>query len=294
MAALGVLAVIIGADVYFIVAAAPEGPPAQQLSEAASSAPADSKGAPASSQVAPALSVEPALPLDFQDVDMDDDAGKSSARHERRHYSTVRQAAARSCSTASVDGLSRQIIGQARCIDPDAFVPLPSRPNLEKNSHVYPYFRAAAQRHLLRVLDKHKNKTMIMHSALRTIAQQYLVWRWAAAKRCSIQLAADPGESNHETGLALDISHPGEWRSALESEGFRWLGSKDKVHFDYKGAGVSSTRKIDVLAFQQLWNENHPDDRITEDGRYGAAMQKRLEKAPADGFPRGPTCGKRR
>ena len=133
---------------------------------------------------------------------------------------------------------------------------------------------------------------MILHSALRTIAQQYLVYRWAATRRCNIQRAADPGESNHETGLALDISQPGDWRPALESEGFRWLGKVDRVHFDYKGDGIASKRKIDILAFQQLWNDNYPGDSIAEDGRYDDAMEQRLKKAPADGFKHGAKCRK--
>jgi hypothetical protein len=49
-----------------------------------------------------------------------------------------------------------------------------------------------------------------------------------------------------------------------------------------------------VLAFQILWNKNHPTDTLTADGRYTPATEQRLKKAPAEGFPIGPRCGKAR
>ena len=150
----------------------------------------------------------------------------------------------------------------------------------------------AARDRLLKALDARKGSTMTINSALRTVAQQYLVWRWSASKRCGVQLATPPGESNHETGLALDIAEQADWRQTLEAHEFHWLGAIDRVHFDYKGTtGSSSTqRATDVLAFQQLWNKNNPSDAISETGRYNAETEKRLKKAPADGFAIGATC----
>lgn len=205
---------------------------------------------------------------------------------------TVQQAAAKSCSTSSVDGLSRQIIRQSRCIDPNAFVAMPELPNLVTNSHVFLYLDRSARDQLVKVLNSHREQTMTIHSALRTVAQQYLLRRWATSKRCGIQIATPPGESNHETGLALDIGEAPKWRSALESHGFAWLGAIDRVHFDYKGSGASSHSSVDVMAFQQLWNRNHPDDTIPANGRYTPATEQRLKSAPAGGFPIGASCEK--
>jgi hypothetical protein len=133
---------------------------------------------------------------------------------------------------------------------------------------------------------------MTVNSALRTVAQQYLLRRWAAGNRCGIEIASLPGESNHETGLALDIAEPGTWRSALEAQDFRWLGSIDRVHFDFKGPRASSRASVDVKAFQQLWNLNHADDLLVANGQYAAATEERLEKSPARGFPVGPRCAR--
>ncbi len=230
----------------------------------------------------------PEEPEDFGVDERDERDERSAAEPKRRE--TVHEASARTCSTSSVDGLSRQIIAQARCIDADAFVRVPARPNLVTGSHVFLYLDASARDRLVQVLDAHRDRTMTVHSALRTVAQQYLLWRWASSKRCNIQLATPPGESNHETGLALDIGEPSAWRSALEEQQFRWLGAVDRVHFDYKGGRASARDGIDVTAFQQLWNLNHPDDTIAESGRYGSATEQRLRKSPAAGFAIGPRC----
>jgi hypothetical protein len=205
---------------------------------------------------------------------------------------TVERVAARSCSTAGVDGLSRQIIAEARCVDANAFTRVPSRRNLATSGHVFLYLDAPARDHLVRVLDAHPDRVMKVNSALRTVAQQYLLSRWAAGKRCGIQLATRPGESNHETGLALDLGGHAAWRSALELEGFKWLGSIDRVHFDFAGPGAMHHAGLDVLAFQRLWNRNHPDDTIPESRRYDAQTEIRLKKAPAAGFPIGARCGR--
>jgi hypothetical protein len=225
--------------------------------------------------------------------DETDDGEPSPAKSmPPKRYGTVQQAAAQSCSTASVDGLSRQIIEQARCIEPNAFVPLPARPNLALAPNVFPYLALEARDHLLRALDAHPSGKMTVNSALRTVAQQYLVSRWSTVKRCGVQLATRPGESNHEVGAALDIAEPAQWRSTLEAHQFRWLGASDRVHFDYKEAAAASHTSVDVLAFQVLWNRNNPRDVITADGRYSSTTEQRLKKAPPSGFPVGPTCGK--
>ena len=171
-------------------------------------------------------------------------------------------------------------------------MPLPSRPNLVVGEHVFAYLESSARDGLLRALDARKKSTMTINSALRTVAQQYLVWRWSASKRCGVQLATPPGESNHETGLALDIAEQADWRQTLEQHDFHWLGQIDRVHFDYKGdtGSSSSQRAVDVLAFQQLWNRNNPSDPIAESGHYSPETEQRLKKAPADGFAIGSVC----
>jgi hypothetical protein len=287
---------VIGIDLFFVARASRTGvvPPA----------PTDSSVAPplAMARAKPALELAPSpapTAMDAGGLAVFDDENPQPEREapkpeERKHFSTVQEAAQRSCSTESVEGLSRQILEQTRCINPNAFAPLPARPNLVMGPQVLPYLEASARDRLLQVLDAHKSGTMTINSALRTVAQQYLVWRWSGSRRCGVQLATPPGESNHETGLALDIAEQAVWRPHLEARDFRWLGASDRVHFDYKGSNKAPTdRVLDVQAFQMLWNRNHPNDTIVANGRYNPATEQRLKKAPPDGFAIGPRCSKK-
>ncbi|MFO0667149.1 MAG: M15 family metallopeptidase, partial [Polyangiaceae bacterium] len=99
-----------------------------------------------------------------------------------------------------------------------------------------------------------------------------------------------PGNSNHESGLAVDVDDNAAWRSAFEANGFKWLGASDPVHFDYKGPGSIDMDGLSVYAFQRLWNRNHPEDLIAEDKDYGTETEKRLAKSPVGGFPIGAQC----
>ncbi|MFO0760547.1 MAG: M15 family metallopeptidase [Byssovorax sp.] len=204
---------------------------------------------------------------------------------------TVAQAADNSCTTASVKGLSLQIIAEGNCLSPGAYAKVPSRSNLTVGSAVFPYLEKPARDQLLGSLDAHKSWHMTVNSMLRTIAQQYLLYRWYQQGRCGIGLAAKPGNSNHETGLAMDINPASTWKGSLENHGFHWLGSSDPVHFDYVGSGAVSHKGLDVKAFQRLWNHAHPGDKIDVDGQWGPQTEARMKKAPAAGFSAGPTCG---
>lgn len=303
LAAAGLCA-LIAVNGYFILRAANRTPPNVAPS---ASAPALSKPQPNLEAARPAASALAPAPTEKADADpgFDEEGAEESAPVKPRkpkHFATVQEAAAGSCNTASVEGLSKQIIEQSRCINPNAFVPLPSRPNLVVANNVFPYMELSARDHLLRALDSRKDGTMTIHSALRTVAQQYLAYRWSAGKRCGVELATPPGESNHETGLALDIAESGQWRQTLEAHDFKWLGAIDRVHFDFKGAttntapsaGSNPRKATDVLAFQQLWNKNHPEAPLEENGRYGPATEQSLKKSPPDGFKIGPSCPKRR
>lgn len=204
---------------------------------------------------------------------------------------TVYDVAGSSCSTSSVKGLSKQIIAEARCINPDAFVAIGSHGNLTVGSSAYAYVEKPARDRLSAALKENPGKTMTLNSALRTVAQQYMLYRWYQSGRCGISLAAKPGASNHETGLALDIQQYSTWKTILTNKGFKWLGSSDPWHFDYVGSGAVSYKGLDVKAFQRLWNRNNPGDKIDTDGVWGPQTEARMKKAPAGGFATGATCG---
>ncbi len=204
---------------------------------------------------------------------------------------TVDQEIARAtCSTSSavVQGLSQQVLDEiALCLKPGVLVKVPSEPKIA-NSSVHPYLIKPAY-DALRKAAAARTDTINISSMFRTVVQQYFLWRRSSC----YPAVATPGSSNHETGIAIDVSDPdnSNWRSVLEANGFKWLGSFDRFHFDYVGTGAVNLRGQDVLAFQRLWNRNNPSDKIAEDGDFGPATEARLKKSPATGFPIGADCG---
>jgi len=205
---------------------------------------------------------------------------------------TVQDAAnAAGCSTTVVEGLSKQIVDEINClIGPGTLALVPQEPNLVFSASSFTYLQTPARDDLVKVLAANTGMTMNVDSMLRTVAQQYLLYDWYQAGLCGIQLAATPGTSNHEQGLAFDTSDYNAWMTALDNGGFKWYGSADVVHFDYVGGGAVDLNGKDVLAFQTLWNLNNPSDMIAADGQYGPETEARLQKTPADGFAQGATC----
>jgi hypothetical protein len=206
---------------------------------------------------------------------------------------TVAEAAGNSCATSSVKGLSLQIAAQGACIQPGSFVEVPQVANVVFADTVLPFLEQPARDALVAALGDAPGTSMQVNSMLRTVAQQYLLYQWYLAGTCGIALAAKPGASNHETGLALDVQQYNTWKPQLTAHGFQWYGAADTVHFDYVGAGAVNYKGTDVLAFQILWNENHPADLIAEDGDYGPQTEARLKQSPADGFALGADCAQK-
>ena len=191
------------------------------------------------------------------------------------------------CSTGSVAGLAEQIVDEVNCLVPNAFSQMPSRPNLSMGGAVFPYLQTAGRDALVQALDDHSGTSLHVTSMLRTVAQQYLLYRWYQLGACGIPLAATPGNSNHEQGTAFDTGDYSAWSGTLGAYGWSWFGSSDVYHFDYTGGGANNLSGMDVLAFQRLWNRNHPGDLIDEDSIYGPQTGGRLSQSPADGFAQG-------
>ena len=171
----------------------------------------------------------------------------------------------RGCSTVPVGGLSRQLVQEINCIRPGLFSTLRESSGgvrLSQAVRVVPYLQAAAVNALKRAAAEGRG-TMTINSALRTLPQQLMLYKWrnnGGTGGCGIPAAAYPGYSNHNGGAAVDLSDPYSWISVMAKHGFRHFGARDPVHFDFLGA--QDVRALSVQAFQQLWNRNHPEDRI--------------------------------
>ncbi len=198
--------------------------------------------------------------------------------------STVADLVGSGCTTAVVLGLARQIADEIDCTNPGALVPFEAAGNISfASSAVLPYLQADALADLLGVAQT--NRVQI-NSAFRTLPQQYLLYRWYVDGRCGIAAAATVGTSNHETARAIDLTaYP---LATLAASGWSHDVPSDDPHFDHTMS--ADLRGADTLAFQRLWNRNHAEDPIAEDGKYGAQTEARLRSAPATGFAQGAQC----
>jgi hypothetical protein len=189
-----------------------------------------------------------------------------------------------SCSTASVAGLSHQIAGEMEAMAPGSLERFAAGGGLVfTSSAVLPYLHPDAVKALKAAAGV---RTVELNSAFRTVAQQFLLYRWYQQGRCGIPIAATPGTSNHEGGRAIDVSDWSADLSDLRNHGWSHDVPGDVVHFEHLASPAE--RGLDVHAFQRLWNRNHPGDRIAEDGDYGPNTAARLTKSPAAGFAIGP------
>jgi MYXO-CTERM domain-containing protein len=201
----------------------------------------------------------------------------------------VASAVTQACSTTAVKGLATQLVEEIQCLRPNTMTKIDGTPGLSLGAAVFPYLQTPAANALV-AAQKARGVTLSINSGLRTLPQQYLLYRWYQTGRCGIGLAAKPGTSNHESAVAVDIDDNAGWRTTMQGKGFRWLGSSDPVHFDYTGGGTVDLRGLSVKAFQRLWNRNNPTDLIAEDGVYGPATESRLAKSPVGGFAKGASC----
>ena len=187
------------------------------------------------------------------------------------------------CSTSVVLGLSLQVAEEMDCIQANTMTRLATGGGISfVGSAVLPYLEPDAAR------DLRAEANAAITSLFRTVVQQYLLYEWYQQGRCGIAIAATPGNSNHETGKAADLSNWANVIGAMSNHGWAHDVPGDDVHFDHTAS--ADLRGLDVHAFQRLWNRNHPEDRISEDGVYGPMTAARIARSPSGGFPVG-ACG---
>jgi N-acetylmuramoyl-L-alanine amidase len=165
-------------------------------------------------------------------------------------------------STAIVNGLSQQLIYQINLIVPNALVSFDDL-NVDLGNAAFPFVPPAGKEALRKAIEKRGEK-MVVNSAYRTLAQQMLLYNNRGNNRNPV---APPGRSNHQSGLALDIEDRDGWEPFLSPLGWEPL-DRDPPHVDYRGAGARDLRQASILAFQKLWNKNHSNNKLDEDGEW--------------------------
>lgn len=190
-------------------------------------------------------------------------------------------------STTIIEGLSRQIIAEMNNAVAGVLVDC-SDLNISIDPLQFAFLQRPAKAALSRAIQA-RGTRMRINSAYRTCAQQFLLRRRKELGICGIAQAALPGSSLHESGLALDIPDINGWKPFLEAQGWVHVGQNlpgDPFHFEFRGRGIQIIGNAGVLGFQRLWNKNHLNDRIAEDGIYeqGGDTDKRLRISPSQGF----------
>jgi len=200
----------------------------------------------------------------------------------------IRDIALNACpSTMILNGLNQKLIKELDAIAPGALVSIAGMANLSLGSAAYPFVGGSTAKARLQAAISARGQTLVVNSAYRTVAQQFLLFRmfyFGPSSRCGMDAVAKPGRSNHESGLALDIQNPLSWKTFLEIQGWKHLGPFDPPHYDFRGG--TDLRKLGVKAFQSHWNKNNPGDKLPEplDGLFGPETEKRLLKTPVSGF----------
>lgn len=188
-----------------------------------------------------------------------------------------------SCNTGLARGLSIQLIGKLNRMVKTPLLVKVDDPLIDTSSaSVNPYLQPEAAAHLI-TAAKRRGKTIILNSCLRTTVQQHIIRTQYERGLCGITAAAMPGRSNHERGAAIDIQDPEDWQDALEAQDWSKLGSWDNMHYDYWDSR-KDIASLQISAFQQLWNQYNPSDRIAVDGTYGQVTADRINRSPIDGW----------
>jgi hypothetical protein len=186
------------------------------------------------------------------------------------------------CDTSGLLGLSKQIADILLAAQADKVIDI-SEHVVISGATTIPFLQTKAGNALIAAIAEKGEKPGLVH-AIRVLPQQAAVSFWYLHGRmCGVKLAARPGTSPHERGIAIDVDNHGAWIEVLKKHDWIWRGQADPPHFNYHGGNDADFGMEGIRAFQKLWNL-HNADKILEDGVFGPNTEKRLEMSPIEGF----------
>lgn len=215
----------------------------------------------------------------------DSSRGRPAAVASTASALSLDQAAQETCGTPDelVAGLSRQLVDAIECLRPGTLgeIPLdetlhmlsPDRPNLLDT-------RAIAD---LRAAAAAGDRPMVVRWGYRDVGLQQLFWLQDQYQGCAV--AARPGNSNHQNGLAVDLDDWQYWEPIMRAHGWENNLANDRVHFDYQRASDIGLGPFSLYAFQELWNANHPEATLPLSGELDAETDEALASADLEGLP---------
>lgn len=194
------------------------------------------------------------------------------------------------CSTGQIQGLSLQVLEKLMAEQSGVLSRIDCKLIVCEGSQNNPYLQTKAYEALVRAVED-RGMRMHINSCLRTPMQQYMLRLQYERGICGIMAAARPPLSNHNSALAIDIEDSTGWRPFLERQNWKWIGSFDPMHYDFKGGG-EDLGSLQVRMFQKLWNEFNPEDKISVDGQWGPTTASKVAQSPGQGFGKPPVLKK--
>jgi len=190
------------------------------------------------------------------------------------------------CTTSVIAPLSKQLVASTNALHPTGtlFTDLNtlSGVNISADAAVVPFLQISAANALQAAIAK-QGLTMTIISALRTLPQQLMLYKWFLNnQQCGITAAVPPGHSAHNAGLAVEIADREVWRKVMSDN--QWMQRDQSNQFEYKGSDALNILPLSVKAFQVLWNNNNQNNSIPEDGFYVPATQRAVLASPANGW----------
>jgi hypothetical protein len=187
------------------------------------------------------------------------------------------------CDTGLARGLNLQLIAKMNRMVTSPVLVEVKHPLIDVSSSACnAYLQPAAKAALVKAVEL-RNEKMTVNSMLRTTVQQHILKQQCNKDLCGITACAPPGKGGHENGRSLDINDPYGWKPWLERTSWVHLGDWDKWHFDF-WSSRTDLAKLQICAFQMLWNDFNPNDLIAVDGTYGPATALRIDNSPIAGW----------
>lgn len=199
---------------------------------------------------------------------------------------TIAQQAWRGCEAPAelIEGLTWQIAQSMNCLQPDALAPLSLCSGagcLTIDGPPKPEWLAPAAHDALLGISRDRAEPVGVRWAFRDVALQHLFVKQAENIACPG--AAASGSSDHNTGLAVNLTAWQALRGDLEAATFVQSDALDAIWL-YDGPDAEDLTALNVLAFQELWNLNRAEEPIEADGRIGPQTRGAIERAPIAGF----------
>jgi len=204
--------------------------------------------------------------------------------HTSRSTLSIAEVAAVRCDTPPelVEGLSRQLVEAINCIRPGTLADIPLGGDLRMLREGRPaYVDARGLNDLLNAASA-GDRQMVVRWSYRDVALQHLFWLQDDFRNCAV--AAPAGLSNHQNGLAVDLNDYQYWQPRMRAGGWENNLPNDRVHFDFSGAEDIGLGALSLLAFQHLWNRNHPDEALALTAELDGDTYTALSEAPIEGF----------